>query len=40
MMISQGLAGPKGIPKGGPDGQMVNIPSPLYNATEGRSVVL
>ena len=38
-MISQGLAGPKGIPKGGPDGQMVNIPSPLCSAKERRSVV-
>jgi hypothetical protein len=40
MVISQGLVGPKGIPKGGPDGQMVNIPSPLYSAKEGRSAVL
>jgi len=40
MVISQGLVGPKGIPKGGPDGQMVNIPSPLPSAKEGRSVVL
>jgi hypothetical protein len=40
MMISQGLVGPKGIPNGGPDGQMVNIPSPLYSAKEGRRAVL
>lgn len=40
MLISQGLVGPKGIPKGGLDGQMVNIPSPLICAKEGRSVVL
>jgi hypothetical protein len=40
MMISQGLVGPKGIPKGGPDGQMVNIPSPLSSAKEGRRAVL
>ena len=40
MVISQGLVGPKGIPKGGLDGQMVNIPSPLHSAMEGRSVVL
>ncbi len=39
MMISQGLVGPKGIPNGGPDGQMVNIPSPRYSAMEGRRVV-
>lgn len=40
MMISQGLVGPKPIPNGGGDGQMVNIPSPLYSAKEGRSAVL
>ncbi len=40
MVISQGLVGPKGFPKGVPDGQMVNIPSPLYSAKEGRSAVL
>ncbi len=26
MIVSQGLVGPKGMPKGGPDGHMVNIP--------------
>lgn len=40
MVIIQGLVGPKPIPKGGGDGQMVNIPSPLYSAKEGRSVVI
>ncbi len=40
MVISQGLVGPKGILNRGPDGQMVNIPSPLSSAMEGRSVVL
>ena len=40
MLISQGLVGPKGIPNGGPDGQMVNIPSPLHTAKEGRRAVL
>ncbi len=28
MVISEGLGGPKPIPKGGGDGQTVNIPSP------------
>ncbi len=38
--ISEGLVGPKPIPKGGGDGQMVNIPSLIYIAMGGRSAVL
>ena len=39
MTISQGLVGPKGMAKAVLDGQRVNIPSLLYVAMEGRSVV-
>ena len=34
MVINQGLAGPKRMPKGARDGQPVNIPAPLYFLTE------
>ena len=40
MLISEGLVGPKGIPKGGLDGEQVNIPAHCYVAMEGRRVVL
>lgn len=40
MVISEGLVGPKGIPKGGLDGEQVNIPAHCYVSMEGRSVVL
>jgi hypothetical protein len=39
MIISQGLVGPKEIPKGASDGQTVNIPSLRINMMGGRSVV-
>lgn len=38
MLISEGLAGPKGMTKVGPDGQTVNIPSPCYVPMEGRRI--
>jgi hypothetical protein len=34
MVINQGLAGPKPMPKGAGDGQPVNIPAPLHFLTE------
>ena len=40
MLISEGLVGPKPIPKGGGDGHMVNIPGLYEYATGGRRVVL
>lgn len=40
MLISQGLVGPKPIPNGGGDGQLVNIPAHCVFAMEGRSAVL
>ena len=40
MLISEGLVGPKPIPKGGGDGEQVNIPAHCYVPMEGRSVVL
>ena len=39
-MIVEGLVGPKGIPKGGPDGEQVNIPAHCFVSMEGRRVVL
>lgn len=30
MTIREGLVGPKGMTKVGPDGQQVNIPAPVY----------
>ena len=40
MLISEGLVGPKSIPKGGGDGKQVNIPAHCFVPMEGRSVVL
>ena len=34
MLISEGLVGPKGMAKAAPDGQKVNIPSPVYISME------
>ena len=39
MLISEGLVGPKGMTKVGPDGQMVNIPSLVFDAMGRRRVV-
>ena len=39
MMIIEGLVGPKPIPKGGSDGQQVNIPAHCFVSMEGRRVV-
>jgi hypothetical protein len=39
MIIREGLVGPKEIPKGVSDGQMVNIPSLQISVMRGRSVV-
>ena len=39
MLISEGLVGPKGMTKVGPDGQMVNIPSLVFGAMGRRRVV-
>jgi hypothetical protein len=36
MIISEGLVGPKEMTKVGSDGQMVNIPSPVYISMERR----
>ena len=40
MVIIEGLVGPKGIPNGGPDGELVNIPAHYFVPMEGRSVVV
>jgi len=37
MSISHGLGGPKAMPKGAVDGQLVNIPARRYDSKEGRS---
>lgn len=39
MTISEGLVGPKGMDKSGPDGQQVNIPVLRISAMGGRSAV-
>ena len=37
MSISHGLGGPKAMPKGAVDGQLVNIPARQHDSKEGRS---